>query len=417
MVMSVGTLVRKSDDVFRSMRVRNYRLFFIGQLISVSGTAMQQVAQDWLVFEQGGRAVDIAITTTLQLLPVLLLGTWGGMLTDRTNKRRLLVITQAALGMVALSLSALALTDTVRLWNIYVLAALLGCVTAFDMPPRQAFVSELVGSALITNAVSLNNGVLNAARIIGPAIAGVMLGTVGLGFAFLINGLSYAAVIIGLIRMDCSALLTNAASSRTPATAGDGIRYVIASPALRSTMALMAIVAGFGLSLPVVLPLLAHTTFHEGSGLFAVLTAATATGSVVGAVATATRPRPTRVLLLSTGGMFAALMIGAGLVPNPVAAVFVLALLGMTVVGVQSMTNSFVQLHINARLRGRVLAVNGQIYRMALIVGSLLLGWLADRLNPQASLLIGGTASAAVVGLLVYSRVGVYNDPWSESNR
>ncbi|MEA2250488.1 MAG: hypothetical protein QOG70_730 [Solirubrobacteraceae bacterium] len=186
----------------RSLQVRNYRLFLTGQLISVSGTAMQQVAQDWLVVQLTGRALSVALASVLQLGPVLALGPLGGAVADRVDRRRLLVTTQAVLALLALALALLAFVHAIRLWTVYLLAGLLGCVTAFDMPARSALVGDLVGADLVANAVALNTGALNAARAVGPAIAAALVGALGVGAAFLVNGLSYFAVITGLRRMD-----------------------------------------------------------------------------------------------------------------------------------------------------------------------------------------------------------------------
>ncbi|MEA2275130.1 MAG: hypothetical protein QOC78_90 [Solirubrobacteraceae bacterium] len=380
----------------RSLQVRNYRLFLTGQLISVSGTAMQQVAQDWLVVQLTGRALSVALASVLQLGPVLALGPLGGAVADRVDRRRLLVTTQAVLALLALALALLALVHAIRLWTVYLLAGLLGCVTAFDMPARLALVGDLVGADLGANAVALNTGALNAARAVGPAIAAALVGALGVGAAFLVNGLSYFAVITGLRRMD--PVVPPADHSERP-----GRPPGRTTPALRRAMLLMATVSAVGANLQVVLPLLVRSTFHGGAALFALLMATLAAGSVLGAVLAGSATWPRRGLQVAAAAAFAALTALVGAAGSPADAAGALLLAGVACGAALSLTNGFVQMTVPPGARGRVLALNGMAYRAALLAGALLLGWLADRLGAPTTLRLAGGATLVATLLLALS--------------
>ena len=249
------TRVRRFGAVtFRSLHVRNYRLFFIGQFISVSGTWMQQIAQDWLVLHLTDSGIAVGITTGLQFLPMLLFGMTGGVIADRFDKRRVLLMTQAAAGILAGVLGLLVVTGVVELWMVFVLAFLLGTVTAVDNPTRQAFVVEMVGPDELTNAVGLNSAVFNSARVLGPAAAALIIKFVGLSPAFFANSLSYAGAITALYRMDPAALHRGERGATKKGALRRGLQYVRATPELRSTIGLVAVVAMFGMNMMVVLP-------------------------------------------------------------------------------------------------------------------------------------------------------------------
>ncbi len=255
-------------QTFGSLRTRNYRLYFIAQLISVSGTWMQSVAQAWLVLHLSGSGVDLGIVVGLQFLPMLLFGPVGGLVADRVNKRRLLYFTQAAGGVLALVLGSLVVSDMVQLWQVYVLAVLLGVVNVFDNPARQTFVMEMVGRDDLPNAVSLNTVVMNASRVVGPAIGGVVIVVFGLGVCFFVNAVSYVAVLIGLSMMRPSELHPTGEVVRAKGQIRDGFRYVWRTPALRNTLLAVAIIGIFAYNFTVTLALLAKDTFHGGAGTY-----------------------------------------------------------------------------------------------------------------------------------------------------
>jgi MFS family permease len=386
---------------FRSLRVRNYRLFFFGQLVSVSGTWMQQVAQDWLVLKLTNQALPVGVATALQFAPVLALGAWGGLVADRLDKRRLLLATQAAMASLALVLGTLTATGLVRLWMVYALALLLGCATAFDMPTRQAFVTEMVGPEHLTNAVGLNSAVFNSARVVGPAAAGVLIAAVGIAPAFLLNGASYLAVLGGLLAMDPAELQRRPPVARARGQVRAGLRYVLATPVLRSTLALVAVIGTLGLNYRVALPLLARFTFHGGPSAYGALASFMAAGSVVGALAAARRRRPTRLLLLGSAAGFGALSLVAAVAPSLALEAVVLAPLGLTSISFLTAANTTLQLGSDAAMRGRVMSIYGLVFLGSTPVGSVLVAWLAGRFGPRSGLVLSGVSSLAAVGLAV----------------
>lgn len=384
---------------FRSLLIRNYRLFFLGQLVSLTGTWMQQVAQDWLVLRLTDRALPVGITTALQFLPVLLFAAWGGLAADRVDKRRLLAATQAAMGTLALVLGVLTLTGSVRLWMVYLLAFLLGCATAFDMPARQAFVTEMVGSDQISNAVGLNSAVFNSARVVGPAAAGVLIATVGIAPAFLLNAVSYLAVIAGLLAMDPAELHRRAPAPPARGQIRAGLRHVWATPVLRSTILLVAVVGTLGVNNRVVLPLLARFTFQAGPGGYGLLASVAAAGSVVGALAVASRAHPTRRLLLGSAAALGVLSLVAAGAPTFGWELAVLAPLGAATITFLATANSTLQLASSPQLRGRVMALYGIVFLGSTPIGSVVVGWLAERYGPRSGLVLGGVASLAAVAV------------------
>src|SRR6266508_322145 len=343
---------------FRSLLVRNYWLFFFGQLVSLTGTWMQQVAQDWLVLRLTDRALPVGITTALQFLPVLLFADWGGLAAERVDKRKLLAATQTAMASLALVLGVLTLTGSIRLWMVYLLAFLLGCTTAFDMPARQA----------------------------------------------LLNAVSYLAVIAGLLAMDPAELHRQAPAPRTRVQVRDGFRYVWATPVLRSTILLVAVVGTLGINTRVVLPLLARFTFQAGPGVYGTLAAVTAAGSVVGALAAASRARPTRRLLLGSVAALGVVSLAAAAAPGLGWELVVLMLLGAATITFLATANSILQLASRPQMRGRVMALYGMVFLGSTPLGSVLVGWLAERYGPRSGFVLGGVASlAAVVTALLAS--------------
>ena len=394
------TLVQLATQrTFRSLQIRNYRLFFFGQLVSVSGTWMQQLAQDWLVLQLTDRPLPVGITTALQFSPVLLLGIWGGLVADRIDKRRLLLTTQGVMGALALALGILTATGSVRLWMIYLLALLLGCATSFDMPARQAFVTEMVGPDHLSNAVGLNSAVFNCGRIIGPAAAGVLIGIVGIAPAFMVNAFSYLAVIAGLLLMRPGDLFRNKPVERSDGQVRDGLRYVWATPTLRSTLLLMSVVATLGLNFRVTLPLLARFTFDGGPGLYGLLASMVAAGSVVGALATASRSRPTRAVLLWSVTVFGAASLLAAVAASPLIEAIVLVPLGFSSIAWMATANSTVQLGSAPEMRGRVMSIYGLLFLGSAPLGAMLVGWLSEHYGPRSSLVLGGVSSLAAVAV------------------
>src|SRR3954463_1062027 len=281
--------------VFQSLKVRNYRLFATGQVVSLSGTWMQRVAQDWLVLDLSHNSgTAIGITTGLQFAPVLLFGLWGGVIADRYNKRRVLVMTQIAMGVLALALGMLDASGAAQLWHVYVLAFALGIATAIDSPVRQSFVTELVGPSLLPNAVSLNSATFNIARVLGPATAGVLIAAAGTSWVFLINAASFVAVLAGLAAMRDSELFTGKPVARRPGAVREGLAYVRKRPELMAITGLVAVVGTLGFNFQLTSALLTKNTFHHGAGSYGIISATYAFGALLGALASAKRGRAAR---------------------------------------------------------------------------------------------------------------------------
>jgi MFS family permease len=382
--------------------VRNFRLFLFGHLVSSTGTWMQQVGQDWLVLRLTDAPLPLGITLALQFTPMLAFGAWAGLVADRADKRRLLLATQTAMAALALVLGTLTATGAVRLWMVYTLALLLGVATAFDMPARQAFVSEMVGPDRVANAVGLNSASFNTARVVGPAVAGALIAVVGIAPAFFINAVSYLALIGGLLAMDPDRLYRRAAVERGRGQIRAGIRYVWATPVLRSTIVLVAVVGMLGLNYRVALPLLARFAFDGGPGAYGALAAIMAAGSVVGALTVARRGRPTRALLIGSVAAFGLLSLAAALAPTIVVEAAFLFPIGAASLAFVATANSTVQLNSSPQMRGRVMSLFGLVLLGSGPPSGLLSGWMAGQFGPRSILLLSGVSCvlAATVATL-----------------
>jgi MFS family permease len=388
---------------FRAITVRNYRLYFTGQVISVSGTWMQTVAQAYLIlFPLHGTGVDVAVATSLQFLPLLLLGPFGGLLADRLDKRKVLYVTQGTAGTLALVLGLLSVTHSVTLWQVYVLATGLGFVNLFDNPARQTFVSEMVGLELLPNAVSLNSVLMNSARVIGPAIGGVLILTVGVSTCFFLNATSYAAVIVALAMMRATELIRRPGIVRAKGQVREGLRYVWATPDLKVPLIAMAVVGVFAFNFTVTLPLLAKFTFHGGAGLYSWFMVAMGAGAVLGGLATAFRSRPSTRLLACIALVFGAAILAVALSPTEGWALVLLVPMGAASISFVATNNATLQLRADHAMRGRVMALNAIAFLGSTPIGAPLLGYISDTSNPRVALVVGGVATLlAAVPLFV----------------
>jgi MFS family permease len=379
---------------FRALTVRNYRLYFTGQVISVSGTWMQMVAQTYLIlFRLHGTGVDVAIATGLQFLPMLLFGPFGGLIADRLDKRKVLYATQSGAALLALALGVLVITDSARLWEVFLLASGLGVVNLFDNPARQTFVSEMVGLDLLPNAVSLYSVVMNSARVIGPAIGGVLILTLGVATCFMVNAASYIAVIIALSLMRASELYRKPGVVRARGQVREGLRYVWATGDLRVPLISMAVVGVFAFNFTVTLPLLAKFTFHGGAGLYSAFLAAMGAGAVAGGLFTAHRSSPSTRLLAFIGVFFGAMIVALALTPTKLVAIAVLVPMGAASIAFISTNNATLQLRADPPMRGRVMSLNAIAFLGSTPIGAPLLGYISDISSPRVSLLVGGVAT------------------------
>ncbi|HZQ26068.1 MAG TPA: MFS transporter [Acidimicrobiales bacterium] len=393
-----------SQKTFSSLRVRNYRLFFFGQLVSMCGTWMQSVGQVWLVLRLTGSGVAVGVVTALQFLPILIFGVWGGVVADRVDKRKALMVTQASMGVIAAVLAVITATGVVRLWMVYVCALALGVANLFDNPIRQAFVTEMVGPAEVTNAVALNSAMFNAARVVGPGLAGVLIVSVGLWPCFAINAASFIAVIIGLMVMRPAELYRAAPVMRAKGQIRAGLRYVWASRRLRTTILLVAIVGTFALNFTITMPLMAKYAFHGDAGTFSLLTVMMGFGSTIGALVTAARARPDRRLLMGSCTVFGIVMLLAAVAPTLRFELLVMPLFGAASITFMATANSILQLNSSPEMRGRVMALYGLVFLGSTPIGGPLVGWIAEVFGPRASVAVGGVAclfGAALVALLL----------------
>jgi MFS family permease len=390
--------------MFRSLRVRNYRLYAAGQLVSLTGTWMQRVAQDWLVLELTNSGTALGIVTALQFLPSLLFGLWGGVLADRYDKRKLLLATQTGLALVALILGVLDVTGIVQYWQVLVLALLLGLVSAVDSPVRQSFAVEMVGPDDLTNAVGLNSTIFNSARILGPAVAGVVIAAVGTGWAFVANAISSIAVLTGLALMRPSELRPSPAIDRVRGQLRAGLRYVWHRQDLLLTMILVFVVGTFGLNFQITTALLAKQVFHRTATGYGLLSTALAVGACVGAVlATRRRTRPSLLFLLLAALSFGLLEIIAGSMPGFGGTALMLVLVGLAMLSFTTAANSSVQLGVEATMRGRVMALYLMCFLGGTPFGAPIVGWVANTVGPRWGMIGGGVVCMAVaVGMALY---------------
>ena len=396
--------------MFGSLRTRNYRLFATGQVVSNTGSWMQRVAQDWLVLNlTHNSGTALGITTGLQFAPMLA-SMWGGVVADRYSKRRILMVTQALMGGLALLLGVLALTGVVRIWEVYLLAFALGMVTVVDNPTRQAFAVEMVGKDGMANAIALNSAVFNLARIAGPAVAGLVISAVGTPAAFLVNAASYGAVLIGLKLMRPGELHRVARAPRAKGQLREALAYVRARPTLWMTLILIFFVSTFGMNFQVTNALMSRGVFHTGAGAFGIASAVFALGALGGALIAAQRGRPTLGLLLVTSMAFSVFEILTGLMPDFLAFLIMLIPTGLTLLTLTTATNSTMQLGTTAVMRGRVMGLYMLVFLGGTPLGSPLAGWIAADFGPRVSMISGGVISViatAVVGLVLARRRGV----------
>jgi MFS family permease len=388
---------------FRAITVRNYRLYFTGQVISVSGTWMQSVAQAYLIlFPLHGTGLDVAVATSLQFLPLLLLGPFGGLIADRLDKRKVLYCTQGTAGALALILGTLSVTHSVTIWEVYALAAGLGFVNLFDNPARQTFVSEMVGVELLPNAVSLNSVLMNSARVIGPAIGGVLILTVGVSTCFFLNAASFAAVIVALAMMRGAELYRHPGVVRARGQVREGFRYVWSTPDLKIPLISMAIVGVFAFNFTVTLPLLAKFTYNGGAGLYSWFLAAMGGGAVLGGLATAFRSRPSTRLLACIGVIFGGAILAVALSPSEAWAIALLVPMGAASIAFVATNNATLQLRADHAMRGRVMSLNAIAFLGSTPIGAPLLGYISDTTSPRVALALGGVATlVATIPLFV----------------
>jgi MFS family permease len=394
--------------MFSSLSIRNYRLFFIGQVISNTGTWMQRIAQDWLVLSLTGSSAAVGITTALQFLPMLLFGLYGGVLVDRLPKRPTLLVTQASMALTGLALAVLTLTGHVQVWHVYLAAFTVGLATVVDNPARQSFVSEMVGPGQLQNAVSLNSANFQSARLIGPAVAGLLITGVGTGWAFLFNGLSFVAPIAGLLLMRARELHVVERAPRGKGQLREGLRYVAGRPELIWPIVLVGFIGTFGFNFPVWLSAYAEDVFHGGAGTYSLFNTLMAVGSLVGALLAARRGTARLRILIAAAVAFGALEIVAALAPSYWLFALLMIPIGSFGLTVNVTANTAVQMGTDPAMRGRVMALFMMVFMGGTPLGAPVVGWVTDTYGPRVGFALGGAvaAAAAVTVGLILARVG-----------
>jgi MFS family permease len=397
--MTYPALARFRAQTFASLSNSNYRRYVSGQAVSLIGTWMQSVAQSWLVLQLTGSGTDLGLVVALQTLPVLLLGPYGGVVADRLDKRKLMIGLQAMMGVLALILGLLTITHEIRIWQVFVLAFLLGMNNCFENPARQSFVLEMVGPKNLRNAVSLNSVLVNVARAVGPAVAGVVIAAGGLGICFLLNAASFIAVVTSLVRLDVSKLNPSKPAERARGQLREGLTYVRHTPVLAITLLMMALIGCLAYEFQVVLPIVAKNTFHGDAQTYGFMTAAMGIGAVIGGLYVAARGRTGVPALVNSALVFGIVLLAAALAPNLWTELIALALVGAASIGVMSKGNSTLQLAADPSMRGRVMALWAVAFMGSTPIGGPIAGAISEHAGGRSGLLLGAAACLAAAGL------------------
>jgi len=394
-------------STFDSLKFRNYRLWFAGALVANVGTWMQRVAQDWLVLTQlsDNSGVAVGITTALQFAPVLFLSAWAGLLADRVDRRKLLMATQGGMGLLAAGLGALVMSGRAELWHVYVFAGLLGCVAAIDGPVRQTFVAELVPASKLSNAVGLNSASFNAARLIGPGVAGLLIAAVGTGWVFLINAVTFAATIFSLTRMRTSDLHRMPTVTRAKGQLREGIRYVRGRSDIVVIMVVVGVVSTFGLNFQLTSAMMARTEFGKGAGEYGILGSILAIGSLTGALLAARRERPRVRLVIGAAFGFGVATGVMALMPTYVSFAVACIPVGLASLTMMTAANATIQMSTDPAVRGRVMALYMMVFLGATPIGSPIVGWIGETFGARWSIGVGSISALLVAsGAALWAR-------------
>ncbi len=387
--------------IFRSLKTRNYRLYFFGQVVSLIGTWMQIIANTWLVLQLTGSGTQVGLASALQFGPMLLGSFWGGLVADRIPKRRLLIITQSLFLLQACAVGTLVATGVLRLWMLYSLIVAYGIVQIFDVPARQAFVSEMVAQDDVMNAVGLNSAVFNGARLIGPTLAAILIKEVSMATAFFVNAGTYFAVLVALLLMRERDLFSHQA--RAPHGRGQiraALQYVRETPVLLWSLVMMAVAGTLSLNFQIIVPLLTKFTFHRDITTFGLFTATMGIGSFIGAMYAASRKIPSLKLLTISCAGFGATMIGVALTPTMSESYVSLALVGLAAMIFISTSNTVLQLRAAPEMRGRVLALWSLVFLGSTPIGGPFIGWVSQHWSPRVGFMVGGVPTLAVALIL-----------------
>jgi MFS family permease len=394
-------------DTFVSLHNPNYRLYFYGQATSLVGTWMQTIAQSYLVFQITDSGTDVGLIVALQTLPVMLLGPYGGVVADRVDKRRLMIVLQAAMGVQALVLGLLTITHVVNMWEIGILAVILGLNNTFENPARQTFVLEMVGPENLRNAVTLNSVLVNVARAVGPAVAGLIIEAGGIGICFLINAGSFIAVVSSLVRMNLATLSPSTPTHRGKGQLREGFRYVRSEVGLAIPLVMMAIVGCLAYEFQVTLPVVAARAFHGGASTYGFMTASMGVGAVVGGLWAAGRGKVGLASMVKSSIVFAVVIAAASVAPDLGLEIVALAAVGAASVTFLSKGNTTLQLAAEPQMRGRVMALWAVAFLGSTPIGGPVAGYVAQHVGSRWGLGLGAFACviAAILGASVLRRV------------
>ncbi len=395
--------------MFSALASRNYRIYLSGSIVSNIGTWMQRVAQDWLVLElSNSSAVAVGITTALQFLPMLLLSPYGGLIADRFDKRKILKITQAWMALTSVVLGVLAVTGFAVTWHVYLIAFAFGLGTAFDNPARQSFVSEVVGRDKLTNAIALNSANFNAARIIGPAVAGLVIASFGTGWAILANAVSYLAFIVAIIAIDATSLHLVTPTKKAKRQLREGVDYLRGRKDLLIVFCTVFFVGTFGMNFQMTSALMAQQVFHKGAAQYGILGTFMAVGSLAGALLAARRKSPPRSrFIVMMALVFGVIEIFVGSMPTYWTYAAVLPIMGLVSLSTLTAANACVQMGVDPQFRGRVMAIYAMLLMGGTPIGAPLLGWVGGAFGARWTLIGGGglTLIGVIVSALVLARV------------
>ncbi|NYJ30331.1 MFS family permease [Galbitalea soli] len=395
------------SESLSSLRVHNFRLFTLSNIVAMSGTWMQRIAQDWLVLQLSGSVAAVGVTVAMQFTPMLLFGLYGGLIVDRYSKRMLLMMTQSIAGVLATLLAVLALTGTVQVWHVYAIAFVVGLVTVVDNPTRQVFVNELVGPRNLRNAISVNSSVFQLGGLIGPAIAGALLVAVGAGWAFAINAATCALTVATLGMLRTASLVRSAAVPRSKGQLRQGLAYALRKPTILWSVVMVAVLSVFALSMPVILAAYANDVFGVGAAGYGLFNTLVAAGAFTGAVLSTRRTRVRLRTVVAMGGLWGALQAVAGLMPGEGGFAVTLVALGVANLLFITAANSLVQMSSNLGIRGRVMSLYVLVLLGGQAIGGPLMGWIVERWGPHIGMIVSGAVpalTALVIGVVLARR-------------
>ena len=400
---------RLRHDTFRSLHNLNYRKYFVGQIVSVSGTWMQGLAQVWLILELTNRnGTAVGLVTAFQFLPMLLFGSWGGVLADRVDKRKLLLGTQVAAGLLALALGIIVAAGAAAVWNVYLMSVLLGFVNVVDNPARQTFVLEMVGREDLPNAVSLNSVVMNSSRVVGPAIGALVIDTVGIAPCFFINAASYLAVIAALMMMDASSLQRLPRVERAKGQIREGFRYAWSERMVRTPLLMMAVIGTLAFNFQVVIPLIATKTFNSAAGgtdalLTGLLLSTMGAGAVIGGLSVASRRGVSYRRLITLSMLMGFSILAAAAAPTLVTEFLAIFAMGALSFAFIATANTTIQLTAAPEMRGRVMALYAIAFLGSTPIGGPIVGWVSQQFGARSGFAIGGIATIVATSVAAWS--------------